>query len=78
MSRKLRIIYYVEPDAAALAARAAKYFVEMAGEAVGAQGRVRIAISGGSTPRAAFHCSATPRNRGARACRGEPGPLLGG
>jgi 6-phosphogluconolactonase len=54
MSRKLQIKYYVEPDAAALARRAAQYFVEMAGEAVGDHGRARIAISGGSTPKAAF------------------------
>ncbi len=54
MSRKLRIIYYVEPDAGALARRAAQYFVEMAEEAVDARGRARIAISGGSTPKAAF------------------------
>lgn len=54
MSRKLRIKYYVEPDAAALARRAAQYFVEMAGEAVAGRGRARIAISGGSTPKAAF------------------------
>ena len=54
MSRTLRIKYYVEPDAGALARRAAQYFVEMAGEAVEARGRVRIAISGGSTPSAAF------------------------
>lgn len=52
--RQLQIKYYVEPDAAALARRAAQYFVEMAGEAVEAQGRARIAISGGATPRAAF------------------------
>jgi 6-phosphogluconolactonase len=54
MSRKLKIIYYVEPTPAALASRAAQYFVEMAEEAVVARGRVRIAISGGSTPKAAF------------------------
>ncbi|MGA2351062.1 MAG: 6-phosphogluconolactonase [Terracidiphilus sp.] len=54
MSKHLHIKYYVEPDAAALACRAAQYFVEMAGEAVEARGRVRIAISGGSTPKAAF------------------------
>ena len=54
MSRKLQIKYYVEPDPAALARRAAHYFVEMAGEAAEASGRVRIAISGGSTPKAAF------------------------
>ena len=52
--RKLQIKYYVEPDPAALASRAAQYFVEMASEAVEAQGRARIAISGGSTPKAAF------------------------
>jgi len=52
--RKLQIKYYVEPDAAALARRAAQYVVEMAGEAAEAQGRARIAISGGSTPKAVF------------------------
>ena len=51
---KLQIKYYVEPDAAALARRAAQYFVELAEEAVAAHDRVRIAISGGSTPKAAF------------------------
>ncbi len=54
MARKLKIKYYVEPDADALARRAAHYFVEMTGEAVAGRGRVRIAISGGSTPKAAF------------------------
>ena len=52
--RKLSIKYYVEPDASALAQRAAQYFTEMAGETVADRGRVRIAISGGSTPKAAF------------------------
>jgi 6-phosphogluconolactonase len=60
MSRKLRIKYYVEPDAAALARRAATYFVEMIGEAVAGRGRARIAISGGSTPKAAFQLLADP------------------
>jgi len=60
MSRKLRIKYYVEPDAAALASRAAHYFVEMVSEAVAARGRARIAISGGSTPKAAFQLLADP------------------
>jgi 6-phosphogluconolactonase len=58
--RKLQIKYYVEPDAAALARRAAQYFVEMAGEAVEAQGSARIALSGGSTPKAAFELLASP------------------
>lgn len=54
MARKLKIIYYVEPNLAALASRAAQYFVEMAEESVAARGRARIAISGGSTPKATF------------------------
>ncbi len=60
MARKLRIKYYVEPDPAALARRAAQYFVEMVGEAVAGRGRARIAISGGSTPRATFQLLADP------------------
>ncbi len=60
MSRKLHIKYYVEPDPAALARRAAQYLVEMAGEAVEARGRARIAISGGSTPKATFQLLADP------------------
>jgi 6-phosphogluconolactonase len=54
MSRKLTIKYYVEPDPAALARRAAQYLVEMVSEAAEANGRARVAISGGSTPKAAF------------------------
>ncbi len=54
MARKLSIKYYVEPDGAALARRTAQYLVEMVGEAVAGRGRARIAISGGSTPKAAF------------------------
>jgi 6-phosphogluconolactonase len=58
--RKLQIKYYVEPDSAALARHAAQYFVEMTGEAVEAHGRARIAISGGTTPKAAFEMLADP------------------
>jgi 6-phosphogluconolactonase len=58
--RQLQIKYYVEPDPAALARRAAQYFVEMASEAAEAHGRARIAISGGATPRAAFELLADP------------------
>ena len=60
MPSPLRIKYYVEPDAAALAAHAARHFVEMAEEAVAARGRARIAISGGSTPKAAFQLLGDP------------------
>lgn len=63
MPRKLRINYYVEADAAALARRTAQYLVEMVAEAVDAQGRARIAVSGGSTPKAAFHLLANPHER---------------
>ena len=58
--RQLKIKFYVEPDPAALARRAAQYFVEMAGEAIAGRGRARIAISGGSTPKAAFQLLADP------------------
>ncbi len=50
----------MEPDAEALARRAAQYFVEMAEEAVAARGFARIAISGGSTPKAAFELMGDP------------------
>lgn len=61
MSRKLRINYYVEPDPVALARRAAQYFCEMVEEAAEAQGQARIAISGGSTPKAAFRLLSDPQ-----------------
>jgi 6-phosphogluconolactonase len=54
MQQNLRIVYYVEPNAAALARRAAEFFVVEAERAVAARGVARIAISGGSTPKAAF------------------------
>ena len=60
MRRKLTIKYYVESDPAALARRAAHHLVEMASEAAEANGRARIAISGGSTPKAAFQLLADP------------------
>ncbi|HWG22439.1 MAG TPA: 6-phosphogluconolactonase [Terracidiphilus sp.] len=61
MPRKLRIKYYVEPDTESLARRAAQYFCEMVNEAVADQGIARVAISGGSTPKDAFHLLADPR-----------------
>ena len=54
MASKLRIEYCVEPDTAALARRTAQHFVETAEQAVAKRGRARMAISGGSTPKAAF------------------------
>ena len=60
MTNKLKIIYSVEPDAAALARRAAAYFVERAQAVVAVRGRARMAISGGSTPKATFGLLADP------------------
>lgn len=57
---KLTVCYFVEPNPAALSRHAARHFVEMAEEAVAARGRVRIAISGGSTPKAAFQLLSDP------------------
>jgi 6-phosphogluconolactonase len=54
LPKKLRIVYSVKPDAAALAAAAAAYFADKSAAAAAAHGRARIAISGGSTPKAAF------------------------
>ncbi len=62
MPRQLTIKYFVEADAAALARRAAQYFCEMACEAVEARGCARMAISGGSTPKAAFELLADPNH----------------
>src|ERR1700689_1779464 len=54
MPQNLKIVYSVSPNAAALARRAAEYFVVETEKAVAARGRARIAISGGATPKAAF------------------------
>jgi 6-phosphogluconolactonase len=55
MASTLKIAYKVVPDAAALAAEAAERFTHAAEAAVARRGRARIAVSGGSTPKAAFH-----------------------
>jgi len=60
MLSKLKIEYIVEPDGAALARRTAQHFVEVVEQAAAARGRARIAISGGSTPKAAFQLLADP------------------
>lgn len=60
MPRKLRIEYTVVADAAALAAAAAEHFTQGAEKALAKRGRARIAISGGSTPKAAFALLADP------------------
>ncbi len=60
MAKKLRIEYKVAADAAALAAETAERLTSAAEKAVAERGRVRIAISGGSTPKAAFTLLADP------------------
>jgi 6-phosphogluconolactonase len=62
MSQKLQVTYVVEPDPAALAYRAALHLVELIEEAVAARGRARIAVSGGSTPKATFALLADPQH----------------
>ena len=54
MPHPLKIVYMVEPDAAALTQRTTRYFVESIEGAVANRGRARIAISGGGTPRPVF------------------------
>lgn len=60
MPAKLTINYIVVEDAATLATRAAQHFVELAEEAVAARSRARIAVSGGSTPKATFQLLGDP------------------
>jgi 6-phosphogluconolactonase len=60
MPGKLTISYIVAEDSSALANRAAQHFVELAEQAVAARGRARIAISGGSTPKATFQLLGDP------------------
>lgn len=54
MAKDLKVEYSVMPDASALAVRAAEQFTQAAEKAVAERGRARIAISGGSTPKATF------------------------
>jgi 6-phosphogluconolactonase len=60
MPQPLKVVYHVEPDAAALTQRAARYFVEGAEAAVARKGWARIAISGGGTPKPVFEALADP------------------
>ena len=60
MAPLLKITCEIAPDAAVLAQRGAEHLVELIEEAEAARGRVRIAISGGSTPKAMFHLLADP------------------
>lgn len=50
----MQIRYCVEADGRALAAKAAEYLTRKIEAAIGARGLARIAVSGGSTPKAMF------------------------
>ncbi len=54
MSKRLEVTYRVYEDSDALARAAAQHFVDRAKQAIAKRGRARIAISGGSTPKATF------------------------
>ena len=60
MPQPLKFQTIVVTDTDALARRAAQQFVEVVEAAVAARGVARIAISGGSTPKAAFKLLADP------------------
>ena len=61
MGSKLKVTYCVEPDAAALAERAVEHLIAEVKQAVAQRGRARVALSGGSTPKAAFEMLADPK-----------------
>lgn len=63
MPRKTEVEYRVYDGAEALARAAADHFLECARGAVAANGVVRIAISGGSTPRQTFELLANPAEK---------------
>ena len=60
MGRKTEVEYRVYDGADALSRAAAEHFLETAQAAATARGKVRIAISGGSTPKKTFALLANP------------------
>ena len=60
MPRPVAVTYQVYPNPATLAEAAAELFTAAAMQAVSARGRARIAISGGTTPKAMFKLMADP------------------
>ena len=60
MPRPVAVTYKVFPTPAATAEAAAQLFLSAATSAVASRGRTRIAISGGSTPKAMFQLLADP------------------
>jgi 6-phosphogluconolactonase len=60
MPRPVTVTYHISPTPAAVAQAAAKLLADSAVAAVQARGRARIAISGGTTPKAMFALLADP------------------
>jgi 6-phosphogluconolactonase len=60
MPRSLTVEYRVSEDPVALSHAAAQHFLDCARTAVGSRGTARLAISGGSTPKATFKLLADP------------------
>jgi 6-phosphogluconolactonase len=60
MPRPVTVTYQVWPSAAAMALASAELFAKKVEQAVASRGVARIAISGGSTPQAAFKLLADP------------------
>lgn len=70
MAQRLKVLYQVYPGPDELARAAAALFAERAAQVAGKRDRVRIAVSGGSTPKATFallaqepYASSVPWNR---------------
>ncbi len=60
MSRPVTITYRISPTPAAVAQAAAEFFTDNIKAAIQSRGRARIAISGGTTPKAMFALLADP------------------
>lgn len=63
MAKKIAVEYRVYDGPDALAYAAAEHFLEQAQQAVAARGKVRVAVSGGSTPKRTFALLANPREK---------------
>jgi 6-phosphogluconolactonase len=63
MGKKISVEYRVYDGADALSRAAAEHFLETAQAAVAANGKVRIAVSGGRTPKTTFELLANPAER---------------
>jgi 6-phosphogluconolactonase len=74
MTSRAAPVLHIVPDAGQLADAAARFFAERAAEAIAARGVFRVALSGGSTPRALYQrLAAMPaRDAGALAADAPP------